>query len=191
MSTGSSRIQAGSTTGPQIAVVSLAASFETILDLTGTPRSSVRAIGLDTPGPASADGVISSKGATNFSEVGWHGFDFRRALEAHVGRACRLQQRRQRSGACTPTTNTSVPTRQNALRSRRSSAPAWAVVSSKAARWSRAPPAWPVSSGTCTSRWKDCSSTANRCRRATVASPVTARAWHRCQRSRRTCCRSG
>ena len=71
--------------GPQIAVVSLAASFETILDLTGTPRSSVRAIGLDTPGPASADGVISSKGATNFSEVGWHGFDFRSALEAYVG----------------------------------------------------------------------------------------------------------
>ena len=71
--------------GPQIAVVSLAKSFETIIDLTGTPRSSVRAIGLDTPGPASADGVISSKGATNFSEVGWHGFDFRSALEAYDG----------------------------------------------------------------------------------------------------------
>jgi hypothetical protein len=35
-----------------------------ILAQTGTARTSVRAVGLDTPGPASADGIISSKGAT-------------------------------------------------------------------------------------------------------------------------------
>jgi glucokinase len=71
--------------GPEVAVASLAESFKRVLDLTGTPRAVVRAIGLDTPGPASADGVISSKGATNFSQPAWRGFDFRGALEKHIG----------------------------------------------------------------------------------------------------------
>lgn len=44
----------------------------------------VRAIGLDTPGPASATGVISSRGATNFSDPQWWGFDFRSAVEADI-----------------------------------------------------------------------------------------------------------
>jgi len=45
----------------------------------------VRAVGLDTPGPASATGVISSKGSTNFSQAAWHGFDVRGALERRIG----------------------------------------------------------------------------------------------------------
>ena len=45
----------------------------------------MRAVGLDTPGPASADGVISSKGATNFAQPAWRGFDVRGALEARLG----------------------------------------------------------------------------------------------------------
>jgi glucokinase len=49
------------------------------------PLAQVRAVGLDTPGPASAEGVISSKGATNFSDPGWFGFDIRSALEARLG----------------------------------------------------------------------------------------------------------
>ncbi|WP_306214049.1 ROK family protein [Actinoplanes sp. RD1] len=71
--------------GPESAVESLAQAFEDILELTRTPLSLVRAVGLDTPGPASADGVISSKGSTNFSQVSWHGFDIRGALEARLG----------------------------------------------------------------------------------------------------------
>jgi len=39
---------------------------EQVLKLTGVPVTAVKAVGLDTPGPASGDGVISSKGATNF-----------------------------------------------------------------------------------------------------------------------------
>ena len=35
---------------------------------------------------ASADGVISSKGSTNFSHPGWKNFDFRGALEARLGK---------------------------------------------------------------------------------------------------------
>jgi predicted NBD/HSP70 family sugar kinase len=71
--------------GPDVAVAALVRSMDDILELTGTPRSTVRAVGLDTPGPASADGVISSKGSTNFSEPAWRGFDFRGALAARLG----------------------------------------------------------------------------------------------------------
>ncbi|MFF3666596.1 ROK family protein [Microtetraspora malaysiensis] len=70
--------------GPEVAVERLADAMENVLRLAGVARSRVRAVGLDTPGPASADGVISSKGATNFSEPPWHGFDFRGALEARL-----------------------------------------------------------------------------------------------------------
>ncbi|MFC7531036.1 ROK family protein [Actinoplanes sp. GCM10030250] len=73
------------TDGPESAVESLAAAFSDILELTRTPLSLVRAVGLDTPGPASAHGVISSKGATNFNQVSWHGFDIRGALESKLG----------------------------------------------------------------------------------------------------------
>ncbi|MET0423192.1 MAG: ROK family protein, partial [Actinoplanes sp.] len=73
------------TDGPESAVEALAQAFENILELTSTPLTLVRAVGLDTPGPASALGVISSKGSTNFSQVSWHGFDIRGALEARIG----------------------------------------------------------------------------------------------------------
>jgi glucokinase len=70
--------------GPPVAVEALAAAFEEILTATATPRTLVRGVGLDTPGPASAEGVISSRGSTNFSEPAWHGFDIRGALEARL-----------------------------------------------------------------------------------------------------------
>jgi predicted NBD/HSP70 family sugar kinase len=70
--------------GPEPAVEALVMALERVLDRTGADRSAVRAVGLDTPGPASADGVISAKGATNFSEPAWRGFDFRGALEARL-----------------------------------------------------------------------------------------------------------
>jgi glucokinase len=70
--------------GPDKAITALVDSVEFVLRLTGIPLANVRAIGLDTPGPASADGVLSSRGATNFSEPGWWGFDIRSALEARL-----------------------------------------------------------------------------------------------------------
>ena len=66
--------------GPDKAMQSLVDSVQQVLELTGVPITSVRAVGLDTPGPASRDGVISSKGATNFGHAGWRGFDIRGAL---------------------------------------------------------------------------------------------------------------
>jgi glucokinase len=71
--------------GPDQAIQSLVDSVEQVLDVTGVPMTSVRAIGLDSPGPASADGVISSKGATNFGDAGWRGFDIRGALAQRLG----------------------------------------------------------------------------------------------------------
>ena len=71
--------------GPEEAIQALARSFEQILELTATGREMVRAVGLDTPGPVSADGVISSRGATNFGNLDWRGFDVRGALERAIG----------------------------------------------------------------------------------------------------------
>jgi glucokinase len=71
--------------GPDKAIGSLVSSVERVLDLAGVPITAVRAIGLDTPGPASGEGVISSKGATNFGHAGWRGFDIRSALAERIG----------------------------------------------------------------------------------------------------------
>ena len=73
------------TEGPDVAVAAMVHALETVIGVTGTDRAAVRAVGLDTPGPASADGVISSKGATNFSAPEWWGFDVRGALEERLG----------------------------------------------------------------------------------------------------------
>lgn len=68
--------------GPLAAIEAIGVAMSLALDAAGIHRSQVRAVGLDTPGPASATGVISSKGATNFAEPAWWGFDIRTAVEA-------------------------------------------------------------------------------------------------------------
>jgi glucokinase len=70
--------------GPEVAIEALLHSFDGILLQTGVAREKVRAVGLATPGPASAEGVVSSRGSTNFSHPGWRGFDFRGALEGRL-----------------------------------------------------------------------------------------------------------
>ncbi len=71
--------------GPDKAIEALAQALDGVLRVTGIDRSRVRAVGLDTPGPVSADGVISSRGSTNFSDTRWHNFDVRGALENRIG----------------------------------------------------------------------------------------------------------
>jgi predicted NBD/HSP70 family sugar kinase len=71
--------------GPGVAIEALAGSLAGVLGLVAISLGSVRAVGLDTPGPASADGVISSRGAVNFGDPAWRGFDVRGALEARLG----------------------------------------------------------------------------------------------------------
>src|SRR5207245_3779905 len=71
--------------GPAVAIEALGDAFTGVLGLTGVAREAVRAVGLDTPGPASADGVISTRGAVNFADPAWRGFDVRSALETRLG----------------------------------------------------------------------------------------------------------
>jgi predicted NBD/HSP70 family sugar kinase len=71
--------------GTAPALDALALAFDSGLKITGIDRAEVRAVGLDTPGPASAEGVISSRGATNFALPEWWGFDVRAALETRLG----------------------------------------------------------------------------------------------------------
>ena len=67
--------------GPAAAIEALGHAMDRALAITGRSREAVLAVGLDTPGPASAGGVISARGATNFAEPEWWGFDFRGAVE--------------------------------------------------------------------------------------------------------------
>lgn len=71
--------------GHEVAIAALVDCFRAILERTGIERARVRVVGLDSPGPASADGVISSRGSTNFSHPDWRGFDFRAGLEERLG----------------------------------------------------------------------------------------------------------
>ena len=71
--------------GPDAALAALAGELEQVLAHTGVDRSNVVGVGLDTPGPASAEGVLSAKGATNFVHPAWAGFDIRTALEERLG----------------------------------------------------------------------------------------------------------
>jgi len=72
--------------GPPAALDAIAHVMAEALARCALDPKDVAAVGLDTPGPASATGVISSRGATNFSERAWWGYDFRRGVEDRLGR---------------------------------------------------------------------------------------------------------
>ena len=71
--------------GPEAAIEAMVEAMEVALADAGVTSDRVAAVGLDTPGPASADGVISSRGATNFAQPAWRGYDVRGALERRIG----------------------------------------------------------------------------------------------------------
>jgi glucokinase len=71
--------------GPDKAITALVDCFDKVLAMTGVPREHVRAVGLDTPGPASADGVMVTGGATNFGHQAWSRFNIRTALQERLG----------------------------------------------------------------------------------------------------------
>jgi predicted NBD/HSP70 family sugar kinase len=71
--------------GPEVAVPALVSAFHAVLVKAGIPEGRVRAVGLDTPGPASSEGTICEAGSTNFSHPSWQGFDVRGALEDALG----------------------------------------------------------------------------------------------------------
>jgi glucokinase len=71
--------------GPQVAIEALVHALDHVLGVIGVDREAVRAVGLDTPGPASAEGVISARGATNFAHPDWRGYDIRAGLQERIG----------------------------------------------------------------------------------------------------------
>jgi glucokinase len=72
--------------GPDAGLDALVFAFDNVLALTSTTSAEVRVVGLDSPGPASATGVISQRGSTNFEHPDWCGFDLRGGLETRLGR---------------------------------------------------------------------------------------------------------
>jgi glucokinase len=71
--------------GPSAALDAIVMAMEVALAAGGVADAVVLSVGLDTPGPASATGVISSKGATNFQQPAWRGYDIRAAAESRLG----------------------------------------------------------------------------------------------------------
>lgn len=74
------------TEGPDVSLRQIADGLELAARAAGCVPGDIVAVGLDTPGPASADGVLSAKGSTNFAHSGWAGFDLRGQLEARLRR---------------------------------------------------------------------------------------------------------
>ncbi len=72
--------------GPSAALAALRQAYEVGLAAVDGSSDEVVSVGLDTPGPASSVGVLSSKGAINFSGPKWRGFDIRSALEDELER---------------------------------------------------------------------------------------------------------
>lgn len=67
--------------GPEAAIGAIVEVVAVVLAAAGAQQRTVLAVGLDTPGPASAGGVISRRGSTNFAQQAWWGFDVRAAVE--------------------------------------------------------------------------------------------------------------
>jgi glucokinase len=72
--------------GPDICLAQIAEGLKIAVAKAGVSLSDVVAVGLDTPGPASAAGVLSAKGATNFVHANWSGYDIRGNLEKRLGK---------------------------------------------------------------------------------------------------------
>jgi len=71
--------------GPDVCLTQIVDGLALTAAACAVPLASLVAVGLDTPGPASATGVLSAKGSTNFAHPGWRGFDLRGGLEARFG----------------------------------------------------------------------------------------------------------
>ena len=74
------------TQGPEVCLKQIEDGLEIALKRAGANLDQVVAVGLDTPGPASSNGVLSARGSTNFVHASWAGFDIRGNLEARLKR---------------------------------------------------------------------------------------------------------
>jgi len=71
--------------GAQVCLTQIVDGLDATASKYGVDRTAIVAVGLDTPGPASATGVLSAKGSTNFVHPSWPGFDLRGGLEQRLG----------------------------------------------------------------------------------------------------------
>ncbi len=77
---------ARSVEGPDVCLTQIANGLALAAAKAGVKVEDIAAIGLDTPGPASAAGVLSAEGSTNFVHAAWSGFDIRGQLSAKLGK---------------------------------------------------------------------------------------------------------
>jgi predicted NBD/HSP70 family sugar kinase len=72
--------------GPEVCLRQIEDGLRFAAEKTNVRVSEIVAVGLDTPGPASAAGLLSAKGSTNFVHPNWAGFDIREALAQRLGK---------------------------------------------------------------------------------------------------------
>ena len=72
--------------GPVVCLNQIAEGLQIAVEKAGLTLTDVVVAGLDTPGPASATGVLSAKGSTNFVHPDWAGFDIREQLAHRLGK---------------------------------------------------------------------------------------------------------
>lgn len=72
--------------GPDVCLSQIEDGLKIAVERAGVRLSDVVVIGLDTPGPASAAGVLSARGSTNFVHPDWAGFDIREGLAKRLGK---------------------------------------------------------------------------------------------------------
>jgi glucokinase len=71
--------------GPDLCLPQIVDGLAIAAERAGVPLGALRAVGLDTPGPASATGVLSVRGSTNFVHPEWAGFDLATSLARRLG----------------------------------------------------------------------------------------------------------
>jgi glucokinase len=72
--------------GPSVCLQQIEDGLRIATEKAGVLLSDVVAVGLDTPGPASAAGRLSARGSTNFVHPQWAGFDIREGLAHRLGK---------------------------------------------------------------------------------------------------------
>ena len=72
--------------GPDICLQQIADGLKLAAAKADVLLDDVVAVGLDTPGPASAGGQLSARGSTNFVHPRWAGFDVREGLARKLGK---------------------------------------------------------------------------------------------------------
>src|SRR5258708_1401816 len=72
--------------GPEICLGQIADGLKIACERAGVQLADVATVGLDTPGPAGADGRVTAQGSTNFVDDQWAGVDIRVGLGRKLGK---------------------------------------------------------------------------------------------------------